>query len=158
VDYLQLMRSTGRVTSREQEVSEISRGLKGLAKEFEVPVVALSQLSRAGEGRTDKTPKLSDLRESGSIEQDADVVLFLHRPDMHNIESTRVYGRECSTKNLVQLIIGKQRNGPIGFSWLSWDPEATRMTELDDSRVPDEAPLGQVARGGWGGMPVGDRT
>ena len=106
VDYLQLIHGKGKSDNRQQEISEISRSLKGLARELDVPVVALSQLSRSVEQRQDKRPLLSDIRESGSIEQDADVVGFLYRDDYYDPESER--------KNIVEVIIGKQRNGPTG--------------------------------------------
>ena len=106
VDYLQLMTGPKGVESRQQEISHISRSLKNLAKEIEVPVVALSQLSRAVESRTDRRPQLSDLRESGAIEQDADVVMFLYRP--------WIYSQEDEDKGKAQVMVAKQRNGPTG--------------------------------------------
>ncbi len=106
IDYIQLIQGRGRSDNRQQEISEISRQLKGIARELEVPVVALSQLSRAVEQRQDKRPMLSDIRESGSIEQDADVVAFLYRDDYYNPETEK--------KNIIEIIIGKQRNGPVG--------------------------------------------
>lgn len=106
IDYLQLMTSRGKTENRQQEVSDISRSLKAMARELDVPVVALSQLSRAVEQRTDKRPGLADLRESGSLEQDADIVAFLYRDDYYNHETER--------KNITDLIVAKQRNGPIG--------------------------------------------
>lgn len=105
VDYLQLMGQSGRYDSRATEVAEISRGLKNLARELEVPIVAAAQLNRAAEARTDKRPQLSDLRESGSIEQDADIVILLHRPDYHGAESERA--------GEIDLILAKNRNGPV---------------------------------------------
>lgn len=122
VDYLQLMRGVGRVESREREISEISRSLKALAKELNVPVVALSQLNRGVEARHDRRPQLSDLRESGSIEQDADVVMFVYRDEMYNPESPE--------KGVSELIIGKQRNGPTGRVKLAFLSEFTRFENL----------------------------
>ena len=119
IDYLQLMTgSVGkRSESRQQEISEISRSLKGLARELNVPVIALSQLSRAVESRPDKRPMLSDLRESGAIEQDADMVMFLYRDSYYN--------KDTELKNLAEVIVAKQRNGPIGTINLLWMPEYT---------------------------------
>lgn len=123
IDYLQLMTgSTKNNDSRQQEISEISRSLKALARELQVPVVALSQLSRACETRTDHRPMLSDLRESGAIEQDADVVMFLYRDDYYN--------KDTDTPNVAEVIIAKQRNGPIGTVMLGWQPELTRFVNL----------------------------
>lgn len=120
IDYLQLMSGSGRHSeSRQQEISEISRSLKALARELHVPVIALSQLSRAVEKRDDHRPMLSDLRESGAIEQDADVVMFLYRDDYYNKESEK--------KGIAEVIIAKQRNGPIGTTELVWLPNLTKF-------------------------------
>ncbi len=132
IDYLQLMTGSGKNNgSREQEISEISRSLKALARELHVPVIALSQLSRAVEKRDDKRPMLSDLRESGAIEQDADVVMFLFREDY--------YKKDTERKGITEVIIAKQRNGPIGTVDLAWLPELTRFANLE-KRKQDSQP------------------
>ncbi len=123
IDYLQLMSGSGRSDSRQQEISDISRALKGLARELHVPVVALSQLSRAVEQRPDHRPMMSDLRESGAIEQDADVVMFIYRDDYYNHDTEK--------KDIAEIIIGKQRNGPIGTVELAWLPRYTRFANLE---------------------------
>ena len=128
IDYLQLMSGNGssRSESRQQEISDISRSLKALARELEVPVVTLSQLSRAVEQRPDHRPMLSDLRESGAIEQDADVVMFLYRDDYYN--------KDTEIKGVAEIIIAKQRNGPIGTVKMAWIPEQTRFANLLDKK------------------------
>ena len=123
IDYLQLMSGSGKSgESRQQEISDISRSLKALARELNVPVVALSQLSRAVESRPNHRPMLSDLRESGAIEQDADVVMFIYRDDYYNPDSEK--------KGVAEIIIAKQRNGPIGTVELSWQPALTKFANL----------------------------
>jgi replicative DNA helicase len=119
IDYLQLMQTSGPAENRTNEISEISRSLKGLAKELDVPVLALSQLNRNLEQRTDKRPVLSDLRESGSIEQDADLVLFIYRDE--------VYHDDSPDKGTAEIIIAKQRNGPIGRLRLAFLGQYTRF-------------------------------
>ena len=122
IDYLQLMESKSKNQSRQQEISEISRSLKILAKELKVPVIALSQLSRATESRTDHRPMLSDLRESGAIEQDADIVMFLHREDYYDAETEK--------KNIAEVIISKNRSGSTGTVELAWIGEYTKFANL----------------------------
>lgn len=122
IDYLQLMSGSGRNDSRQQEISDISRSLKALARELGVPVLALSQLSRAVEQRPDHRPMLSDLRESGAIEQDADVVMFIYRDDYYNKDTDR--------KGIAEIIVAKQRNGPIGTVELVWLPEYTKFANM----------------------------
>jgi replicative DNA helicase len=133
VDYIQLMTSAGRAENRVQEVSAISRGLKALAKELGVPILALSQLSRAPEQRTDHRPQLSDLRESGSIEQDADLVMFLYRPEYY---LAPVEAQEKGLQGKAELIIGKQRNGPTGVVDLYFRKECTRFESFSDRKEP----------------------
>lgn len=123
IDYLQLMQGSRRTESRQQEISDISRSLKEIARELKVPVVALSQLSRAVEQRPDHRPMLSDLRESGAIEQDADVVMFLYRDDYYNHDTEK--------KDVAEVIIAKQRNGPIGTVNLVWLPQYTKFANLE---------------------------
>jgi len=132
IDYLQLIQGSGRTDNRQQEVSEISRTLKELARELKVPVIALSQLSRGVEQRQDKRPMMSDIRESGSIEQDADIVAFLYRDDY--------YDKESENKNIIEIIIAKQRNGPVGTVSLAFVKEYNKFVNLerrfDDAGVP----------------------
>ena len=123
VDYLQLVTSAGRSENRQQELSAISRSMKGLAKELGVPVIALSQLSRAPEARTDRRPQLSDLRDSGAIEQDADIVMFIYREEE--------YKPSDENRGLAEIIIGKQRNGPTGSRKLAFIKEFTRFENLE---------------------------
>ena len=128
VDYLGLMRADGKVENRQLEVSEISRQLKAIALDLKVPVMACAQLSRANKDRTDKRPMLSDLRDSGSIEQDADVVMFLHREEYYNPDT--------EDKNIAEVIIAKQRSGPLRTVKLAWLGELTTFANLarEDTR------------------------
>lgn len=123
IDYLQLMEDDGRSNSIQEKTSKISRGLKAIAREIKCPIVALSQLSRSLESRTDKRPILSDLRDSGAIEQDADVVMFLHRDSYHD--------HDAEDQDVTEVIIGKQRNGPIGTIKLKWIAEQTKFANLE---------------------------
>ena len=130
IDYLQLMQGSGKSDSRQQEVSDISRGIKQVAREINAPIIALSQLSRAPEQRPDHRPMLSDLRESGAIEQDADVVMFIYRDDY--------YHPDTDEKNVSEINIAKQRNGAVGTVKLAWLPEYTKFGNLE--RNPKNLP------------------
>jgi replicative DNA helicase len=134
VDYLQLMRSRGKFERREQEISDISRSLKGLAKELKVPVVALSQLNRSVESRQEKIPSLADLRESGAIEQDADVIIFLYRAEIYS---------KTAQKGLAEIHVAKQRSGPTGMIKLSFRAECTRFNDFS-GRMDEEEDEGEV--------------
>ena len=151
IDYLQLIRPAlagkRRRESREQEVSEISRSLKAMAKELKVPVIALSQLNRQVEHREDKRPRLSDLRESGAIEQDADVILFVHRPGLYrtgtdyNAYEEGEPDRDITDDSFCELIVGKQRNGPTGIIYLNFFKEQasfkSREMRYDKEQIPE---------------------
>ncbi|GMU25085.1 MAG: replicative DNA helicase [Phycisphaerae bacterium] len=142
IDYLQLMRSPGRSESRQQEVAEISGGLKALARELNIPVVVLAQLNRNPEGRTDNKPRMSDLRESGSIEQDADVILLLHREEYYK-------GENCpdDLRNVAEVIIAKQRNGPVGTIKLHFNQSLTRFDNLAFGSEPAYVPAAVYQNG-----------
>jgi replicative DNA helicase len=144
IDYLQLMSMKQRFDSREREVSEISKLLKSIAKEMEVPVIALAQLNRGVEGRSDRRPMLSDLRESGSIEQDADVIAMIFREDYYNKDNPEI-------KGLAEIIVAKQRNGPTDTVKLRWMPEYGIFDNLvkgPDAPMPDTPPPTPIRRGG----------
>jgi len=136
IDYLQLMSSGARVESRQSEVSEISRGIKAMARELDVPVVCLSQLNRAAEQREGHKPRMSDLRESGSIEQDADVVLMLHREEYYHQGDDDWLEANADKRGLAELIVAKQRNGPTGVVRLTWDGRLTRFRDFTDAAPP----------------------
>lgn len=135
VDYLQLMHNPGRSESRQQEVSEISRGLKALARELNIPVIVLAQLNRNPEGRTDNRPRMSDLRESGAIEQDADVIMLLHREEYYKKHDT-----PDDIRGVAEVIIDKQRNGPTGIVKLHFSQQYTRFDNLHVGPSDDYAP------------------
>ncbi|WP_054972416.1 replicative DNA helicase [Paenibacillus sp. A3] len=132
IDYLQLIAGVGRTENRQQEIAKISRTLKQIARELDVPVIALSQLSRGVEQRQDKRPMMSDLRESGSIEQDADIVAFLYRDDY--------YDKESEKKNIIEIIIAKQRNGPVGTVELAFLKNYNKFVDLDRSHHESQQP------------------
>jgi replicative DNA helicase len=178
IDYLQLMSAGGRVESRQVEVSEISRGVKAMARELKIPVICLSQLNRAAEQREGHRPRMSDLRESGSIEQDADVIALLHREDYYYKDDPEWVADNPDKVGIAEIILTKQRNGPTGVVKLSWISASTRFRDYSpahppggyresreftpDSSLPPyrtPAPFEPAASGGgYGGFAPGPRT
>jgi replicative DNA helicase len=135
IDYLQLMHSASHVENRTQEIAQIARGLKALAREMKVPVIALSQLSRMVESRSPRRPQLSDLRESGAIEQDADLVVFLYRPAYYGEDELKRVGLDPDREtNVTEFLVAKQRNGPVGTIKLVWMPEFGQFGDLANQR------------------------
>jgi len=154
IDYLQLMSAGGRVESRQLEVSEISRGVKAMAREIDVPVLCLSQLNRAAEQREGHRPRMSDLRESGSIEQDADVVMMLHREEYYHKAEPEWAEQNPDKAGVAEVIIAKQRNGPTGVVTLGWNAQSTRFQDLSYATPPPDMP---AEGGGWSessGIPI----
>jgi replicative DNA helicase len=140
VDYLQLMTAGGDIRgNREQEVSMISRNLKAIAKEINVPIIALSQLNRSVESREGKRPQLSDLRESGAIEQDADMVMFIHRPEYYGIQADQ---EGNSLKGIAEIIVAKHRNGAVGEFHLSFKAHLAQFNNLESAQ--EEHPIGNL--------------
>lgn len=144
IDYLQLAEGEDKSGNREREVASMARAVKVLAKELDVPIILLSQLSRAVEGRNDKRPQLSDLRESGAIEQDADMVMFLYRPDYYNMTGTDSNGNEI--KNLIELIIAKNREGALGTVYVTHNGSLSKIYDYDN-RYSGNAPAGKWVEG-----------
>ena len=162
IDYLQLMTTGGRAESRQQEVSEISRAVKAMARELEVPVVCLSQLNRAAEQREGHRPRMADLRESGSIEQDADVIMMLHREEYYHQQDPHWVEDNPEKVNVAELIVAKQRNGPTGTVNLTWMPMSTRFRDhamtADSGHAFEPKPGGGAAGGGGAPQaPFGER-
>ena len=154
IDYLQLMSAGGRVESRQMEVSEISRGIKAMARELEVPVLCLSQLNRAAEQREGHRPRMSDLRESGSIEQDADVVLMLHREEYYHRGDNEWAEQNPDKAGMSEVIIAKQRNGPTGVVNLVWNAASTRFQDLSRATPPPEFAAGGNQQWDPGDLPT----
>ena len=162
IDYLQLLSTGKRTESRQVEVSDISRGVKAMARELGVPVICLSQLNRGPEDRTGNRPRMSDLRESGSIEQDADVVMLLHREDYFHKDDADWVAENPELVGVAELIISKQRNGPTGVVKLSWISASTKFRDHSGARPPVEYGGGPThshsAYGAGGAAPRGGAT
>jgi replicative DNA helicase len=154
IDYLQLMSAGGRVESRQLEVSEISRGVKAMAREINVPVLCLSQLNRAAEQREGHRPRMSDLRESGAIEQDADVVMMLHREEYYHKGEPDWADQNPDKAGIAEVIVAKQRNGPTGVVTLGWNAQSTRFHDLTYATPPPGAPSADSGWSGSAGIPI----
>jgi replicative DNA helicase len=154
IDYLQLMSSGTRVESRQVEVSEISRGVKAMARELDVPVICLSQLNRQAEGREGHRPRMSDLRESGSIEQDADVVMMLHREAYYHRQDANWEEANPNRANVAEVIVAKQRNGPTGTVELLWDSRSTAFRNLVRGGGTGVEYAGRADSGEYGDIPA----
>ena len=141
IDYLQLIEPEDKTMPREQQIASITRRLKGLCKELNIPIIALAQLNRGVELRDDKRPRLADLRESGAIEQDADLIMFLHRPDKYDPEDS---------PGLAEVVVAKHRSGPTGIINLTWMASSMRFANYANLDIPEGGYMGDSGGGGFG--------